>query len=183
MKAAANQIIVSVDLAQKEQARIGNNTILTGRRYSANFREKNPVVCQIVEGTDELPAGKWLVCNYCYFDWGSQYHISDNLYSIPIDQELFAFIEGDGELTPICGNLLVERVDKETKIELPPELKKQFWDRGIVKNVSTGNTLPQIGQFIFWLFAADYGIWYTWNGIERERIKIHESEIIGYYNK
>lgn len=179
MKPAAGYIIVSVDLQQKDRAMIGGNSICTAYRYSHNYRDKAPVVAQIVEGTEALPAGKWLVCNYCYFDWGSQYHLYENLFSIPIDQELFAFVEDDGELTPICGNLLVERVTKETIIEIPDDLKKQYWDRGIV---SHGNIEYQSGMFILWLFAADYGIRYTWNGIERERIKIHESEIIGFYN-
>lgn len=183
MKPAAGYIIVKVDLAQKEKAQIGNNTILTGYRYSHNHREKNPVVAQIVEGTEELPAGKWLVCNYCYFDWSSQYHMYDNLFSIPVDQELFAFIEEDGELTPICGNLLVERITKETIIDIPDDLKKQYWDRGIIKKVPCGTSEYQLNTFILWLFASDYGIRYTWNGIEKERIKIHESEIIGYYKK
>lgn len=181
MKPAAGYIIVRVDLAQKEKAIIGNNTFLTGYRYSINNREKNPVVAQIVEGTKELSAGKWLVCNYCYFDWSSQYHMYDNLFSIPIDQELFAFIEEDGELTPICGNLLVERITKGTIIDIPDDLKKEYWDRGIVKKVPREMFHPATNQFILWLFAADYGIRYTWNGVERERIKIHESEIIGYY--
>lgn len=178
MKPAAGYIIVKVDLAQKDKIRIGENTIHTGYRYSQNHREKNPVVAQIIEGTEELPAGKWLVCNFCYFDWSSQYYMYDDLFSIPIDQELFAFIEDDGELIPICGNLLVERITKKTIIDIPDDLKKEYWDRGIIKK---GYGEWQNGQFILWLFAADYGIRYTWNGVEKERIKIHESEIIGFY--
>lgn len=183
MKPSKGFIIVSVDLQQKDRAIVGGNSIFTAYRYSTNYRDKAPVVAQIVEGTKELPSGKWIVCNYCYFDWGSQYHLYDNLFAIPIDQELFAFIEDDGELTPICGNLLVERITKETIIDIPDDLKKEYWDRGTIKKVarSVVDWLPE--QFILWLFAADYGIRYTWNGIERERIKIHESEIIGFYNK
>lgn len=183
MKPASGYIIVSVDLQQKDRAMIGGNSICTAYRYSVNYREKAPVVAQIVSGTTELPNGKWIVCNYCYFDWGSQYHLVDNLFSIPVDQEIFAFIEEDGELTPICGNLLVERVTKETIIEIPDDLKKQYWDRGIIESVSREIKEWVRGQFILWLFAADYGIRYTWNGVEKERIKIHESEIIGFYNK
>lgn len=181
MKPAAGYIIVSVDLQQKDKAVIGGNSIFTAYRYSVNYRDKAPVVAKIIEGTPYLPAGKWLVCNYCYFDWGSQYHLYDSFFSIPIDQELFAFIEEDGELTPICGNLLVERMTKETVIEIPDDLKKQYWDRGVVKKVPCGTSEYQLDMFILWLFASDYGIRYTWNGEERERIKIHESEIIGFY--
>lgn len=180
MKPAAGFIIVSVDLQQKDRAMIGGNSICTAYRYSQNHRDRAPVVAQIVEGTEELPAGKWIVCNYGYFDWGSQYHLYDTFFSIPIDQELFAFVEEDGELTPICGNLLVERITKETIIDIPDDLKKEYWDRGLIKITSRG-TFHKAGDFILWLFAADYGIRYTWNGVEKEQIKIHESEIIGFY--
>lgn len=178
MKPILNNIIVSVNPLQKEETTIGLNILKTGKAYNENFRERNPVVAKVIGGTKEIPKGSHIVCNYSYFDEASPFEIEKGFYSIPINEEIFAIIKKDGTLTPVCGNILVERVTKETGIDIPEELKKPHFNQGMV---SRGTFFE--GYYVFWLPYADYEIVYQWNGEERRAIKVHENEITGYLKK
>lgn len=173
MIAAKGNIIVKVDLSQKDE--IGN--FKSGRNYNENFRERNPVLGYVEQGTEEIPKGSWIVCNYSFFDLESPLAITDTLYSVPVSEEIYAIVNKDGSLTPTQGNLLVERITKETKIELPEELKKPHINRGLLL---THTDTIKSGSFIFWLPYSDYEMCYTWEGKEHRALKIHKSEITGY---
>lgn len=178
MVAKSGHILVQVNMDEKRELTIGGHTFLTGKRYSLNSREKNPVVALVMDGCPEIPAESYIICNYHYFDWSSPYHLYEDIFSVPVNEELFAIVNADGSLSPICGNLLVSRIDKTSVMELPPELKQQYWDRGKIEKCGNGY---EPGQFIFWLPKSDYEIVYEWAGEERREIKIHESEITGIY--
>lgn len=170
-------IIVVVNRYQNDEVVIGGNTFKTGKNYNENFREKNPVIALVIEGYGEIKKGTYIVCNYNYFDSDSPLQLSEIVFSIPVNEEIFAIVNEDGTLKPINGNLLVERIVKDTLIELPDELKKKYINQGtVVKGIKKYFT----GQHIFWLPYSDYAIHYTWNGEEKKAIKIHESEIVGY---
>ena len=177
MKPINGNIIVSINLSQKDEVVIGGNTLLTGKGYNDNFRERNPVIALVEVGTKEIPVGCHIVCNYSYFDLESPMAISDTQYSIPVSEEIYAVVNDDGSLTPIMGNVLVERVTKDSVIDLPEELKKPFMDRGVLL---TDTEAIKKGSFIFWLKFSDYEICYTWKGEERRALKIHQTEITGY---
>lgn len=173
----SGNIIVSVIHSQKEEANIGGNVFKTGKNYNENFRERNPVVAYVETGTKEIPIGCHIVCNYSYFDLESPLQITDTKYSIPVNEEIYAIINDDGSLTPIMGNVLVERITKETALELPEELKKPYTNRGILL---TETEAIKSSSYIFWLPFSDYEIVYPWKGVERRALKIHKSEITGY---
>ena len=176
MRAVNKSIIVRVDLSQKDEIAIGGNTFKTGKNYNENFRERNPVIAYVVTGAMEIPTGSYIVCNYNYFDIESPLQLTDNLFSIPVDEEIFAVLGSDGELIPICGNVLVERVTKETTIELPEELKQPHANQGIVSKDGNGY---KRGQYVFWLPFSDYEIVYSWNEEEKRAIKVYHKEIVG----
>ncbi len=180
MLAVKNHIIVKVWTSQKEEIVINGNLFKTGINYNENFREKNPVVAYVKDGIGEIKSGSWIVCNYNYFDWSSPYCMFDDIYTIPVNEEIFAIINEDGTLKPINGNILVERVTIESVLELPEELKKPHINRGIV---ASGFGNYKKGDFIFWLPYSDYEIVYNWNGIEKRALKIHHSEIVGRIKK
>lgn len=170
---AKNSILVRVNLSQNEETKY----LKTGKGYNENFRERNPVIAKVEQGTEEIPTGSHIVCNYSHFDLESPLQMFDDVFSIPVDSEIFAIVNEDGTLRPINGNLLVERITKETKIELPEELKKPYTDRGLLL---TSTKSIKKGSFIMWLKMADYQIVYMWQGEEKRALKIHESEIVGY---
>lgn len=177
MKSINGSILVRVDSSQKQQAKMGDTLLKTGKNYNENFRERNPVVAYVEQGCKEIPTGCHIVCNYSHFDLESPLQLSDELYAIPIDSEIYAIVNSDGSLTPIMGNVLVKRITIETKIELPEELKKPYINRGIL--LTDTGIIPK-GKFIYWLPYSDYEICYTWKGEEKRALKIHQSEITGY---
>lgn len=177
MLAPQGHIIVKVDHNQKDVAKICGNVLKTGKDYNENFRERNPVIAEVVDGFGEITKGSFIVCNYNYFDLDSPLQLTDDLYAIPVNEEIFAIVKENGTLKPIQGNVLVERVTKDTPLLIPEELKQPHNSRGIILTNTKGYTK---GQFIFWLPMADYEICYYWNGEEKTAIKIHESEIVGY---
>lgn len=177
MKPTEGSIMVRVDLSQKNKSRQSDILMKNSKNYNENFRERNPVVAYVEQGCKEIPTGCHIVCNYSHFDLESPLQLTDELYAIPIDSEIYAIINLDGSLTPIMGNVLVKRITIETKIELPEELKKPYNNRGIL--LTDTETIPK-GKFIYWLPMSDYEICYTWNGAEKRALKIHESEITGY---
>lgn len=180
MIAVQNHIVVRVNLDQNSESIIGGNKMKTGRIYNENFREKNPVVAEIVEGLGELKTGLFIVCNYNYFEEDSPLLLTDNLYSIPVNEEIFAIVRKDGALKPVCGNVLVERIMKQTATTIPYELKKPHINQGVV---SASNEGFYKGQHIFWLPFSDYEIVYHWEGHERRAVKVHKTEITGYLKK
>lgn len=172
-----NSIIVKVDLYQNDENNLG---LKTGRNYNENFRERNPVVAEVINGSTKIPTGSYIVCNYNYFDIESPLQLTDNTFSIPVDEEIFAIINLDGSLTSVCGNIFVERLTKESKIEIPEELKVPHINRGII---SYDCEWYKKGQYVFWLPYSDYQIVYMWKGEEKRTLKVHKSEITGYLKK
>lgn len=170
-------IIVSCNINQKDEVSISGNLFMTGKKYNENFRERNPVVAYVIGGNETIPSGKFIVCNYSFFDLESPYKVEENIYSIPISEEIYAFVDDNGDLIPVCGNVLIERIMKENLIEIPEELKKEQVNKGIV---SRETKMFHKGQTIFFLPYSNYEIVYQWNGEERRAIKIHENEITGY---
>lgn len=173
MTPSKNNIIVRVDLSQNEET----EHLKTGKNYNENFRERNSVIGFVEQGSKEIPTGAYIVCNYSHFDSESPLEITDGIFSVPLNEEILAIVNEDGSLHPVFGNLLVQRITKETKIELPEELKKPHNNRGVLL---TGTDGIKSGQFVFWLPYSDYEICYIWKGEERRALKVHKSEIVGY---
>lgn len=177
MKPIEGNIIVQVELSQNEERADG---FKTGRKYNENFRERNPAIALVLRGTKKIPTGSSIICNYNYFVNESPLLIAKDIFSIPVNEEIFAIVHHDGSLSPVCGNVFVERLTHETIIDLPEELKKPHTNQGIISMDAEGY---KKGQYIFWLKMADYEIVYNWKGMERRAIKVHKSEITGYLKK
>lgn len=183
IKPLKNHILVSVNIYQKEEVNIGGNILKTGKAYNENFRERNPVVAFVEKGNKEIPTNSYIICNYNHFHEDSPYHISDNLvntkeayelYSIPVNEEIFAKVNAEGNLVPVCGNVLIDRIMKENYIDLPDDLKKEKI------NTAIALTGQFEGKMIFFLPYSNYTICYNWNGEDRQAIKVFEKEITGY---
>ena len=174
---AVNHIVVQVDLAQKERHSVEGVELFSGKRYNENFREKLPVVAQVIDGIGEIKTGMWLICSYTHFGEDSPFYLYDDFYAIPVNELVFAFIAEDGELTALCGNIFVERVMKESLIDLPEELKKPSFVKGFAASNGGGY---RKGQEIIWLTMADHEIVYNWKGEEKRAVKVELAEIVGF---
>lgn len=171
----AERLLVRVDLEQKREATINGVSIHLGKKYNHNFRESSPVVAIVDESKGIFLKGDLIVCHHNHFYGDSPFLVYDNLYSIPIDKSIFCKIEKDGELTPTCGNLICERVDKVSLFDLPPSTRKTYNDRLIVKTAGLGYAK---GDQIFTEPQSDYEIIYVWGGDERRAIKVWEKDIV-----
>jgi hypothetical protein len=176
MEAINGNILVRVNLEQNREMKVGETSFKTGKRYNENFRERVPVVAEVVQGNDLFNKGDFIVTVYTHFDDESPFYLFDDLYSIPVDEQIFAKILFDGSLEPVCGNVLVSRTIKTYSLETPIDLVKTHTDRGWV---ITNSAWHKVGEFILWLKMADYEIVYTWQGIEHRAIKVHKDEIVG----
>lgn len=169
------KVIVSVDNYQKDSCIIEGHEFRLANRYEKNFRLKAPTIAYVVTGNELLNKGDILLCHHNLYYLPSPYHLEFCFFSVPFSKVLFAKILQDGELLPICGNILGERVQKKYKIPLPPEQRESYTDRIVVTN--PGYTRYKKGQMLLTRPSAPYNISYIWNGEQKEVTKISEDMV------
>lgn len=175
MQPVNNKIIVYCDVFQKETVSIGGNIFKLANKYEQNYRVKSPTICIVEEGNELIRPGDILLCHHNLFYQPSPYYLFNNLFSIPFSNVLFAKILEDGELLPICGNILGDRIDIETSLPLPPDQRKKYTDRIVVNN--PGYTKYKKGQTLFTRPSAPYDIVYHINGEQKIATKISEDMV------
>lgn len=176
MLAKKGSIIVTVDPDEKVFQKMGDLNIQVGKGYNTNFRERNPSMAFVLEGLGEIKTGSWIMTNYLHFGSDSPYLLTDNVYAIPVDEELFALIDDSGDVKKVVnGNLVVELVDVEKKF-VPQNYVGKYEDRG---KVIKGNSHYKAGDFVLFLYKANLEMSYVWKGIEKRFVRIHENEVVG----
>ena len=175
-----NKILVKVNLSQKRSFTINGITFSTATNFEKNYREKSPVIAEVIEGNNVVKEGDIIICHHNHFHLPSPYHLYDNVFSIPFGKTIFAKLDNDGNLFPLCGNLLCERVEVESFIPLPNEQIKTHLNRALIKDA--GETKYKSNQLIFHRPSAGYDIVYIWDGLERRVTKVHEEQICGILN-
>lgn len=180
MLAAKGSIIVRCDQNQKVEIKVNGESIYTGRRYSRNFREKNPVIAYVIDGLGDIKKDSWVLCNYTYMEDGSPYQISDDLFALPLDEEIYGTIDEWGNAHNVFGNIFVERVPIYSSIPVPEDLQKYHYNQGIVAKGGYGFLK---GDYLLWLPMSDLEMIYMWNGVERRVIKVYKDEVCGIIKK
>ena len=175
---ANGKILVEIDPFQKEQMLIGDNLFRCANLFENNYRYKSPTIATVVEGNKYLFKGDVLLCHHNLFYLPSPYHVQDNLFSVPFSKVLFAKILSDGSLQAICGNLLGEKIMKESFLPLPPDKHGYYNDRFIVTDA--GWTKFKKGQIVYARPSSCYDIIFHLNGIQKSVTKISEDMVIGY---
>lgn len=175
MKATNGKTLVRVDMAQKETMIIGGIQFSLALKYEINYREKSPVIAEVMSDTEHFCIGDFILCHHNHFFGKSPYHLQDDLYSIPADHTTFAIIHPSGELSPVFGNVLACKVEKETALPIPAEDREYYKDRGLI--LDGGWSEFRQGDFVFTRPSAIYEIVYIWGQEERRICKIN-SEMI-----
>ena len=178
MEAVNNRIIVKVNMKQKDTMLIGGVEFKTATSFDVNYRERSPVLAEVIEGNSFLKKGDIIVCHHNHFYSPSPYQLEDNLFSIPFNKTIFAKVNKKGNLTAICGNLLGERIPIKTDFELPPEHQKKYIDRILVTD--KGWTTYKNGSTIICRPNAPYDIVFNFNGIEKRVTKVSDDMVVGY---
>ncbi len=174
MRSVNDKIIVRVDVAQKNTMLIGGIQVSMALKYETNFREKSPVIAEVMSDTEHLCQGDFILCHHNHFS-GKTYHLQDDLYSIPANHTIFAVLQPSGELSPVYGNVLASKVEIESLLPVPPEYREFHKDRGLI--LDGGWTEFKPGDLVFTRPSAIYEIVYIW-GLEERRICKINSEMI-----
>jgi hypothetical protein len=146
--------------------------------FENNYREKSPTIGVIVQGNEYLKEGDVALFHHNHFYQPSPYWIGDDLFSVPFNKTVFGILDEEGNINPICGNIICERVPIEYAMPVPVEQQKTYIDRARV--INPGQVKPyKSGELIFHRPNAGYDIVYNWFGEERRVTKVHEDMIIG----
>lgn len=175
MKAVNDRIIVKVDMSQKDTMMIGDVKCVMATKYETNYREKSPIIAQVMDANDRLNKGDFLLCHHNHFHLPSPYHLEGDIYSIPANHTIFAILYPSGELSPVYGNVLASKVEIETALPVPPEFREFHKDRGLILDGGWTKFLP--GDLVFTRPSAIYEIVYNFGLVEKRICKIN-SEMI-----
>lgn len=166
------KIVVKVDAAQKEMIRIAGIMITTAKEYNTNYRERSPVIAESVKD-----GSKFLCHHNMFYGATCPYSLGDDLFAIPYKPNtVFCKLDSNGNAVSILGNIICERVIIESTIDLPPESQKPYLDRVRVKSAGSGF---KEGDLLFVIPYSPYHICYTWNGEQKEVVKVFREDIVG----
>lgn len=172
-----NKIIVSVNAAQKSEMVIAGVVFKLAPLFERNYRERSPTIATVIDGNEMVKKGDVLLCHHNLFFLPSPYHLYDDIFSIPFSKVLFAKINNEGEISPICGNLICDRIPIQTPFPVPSEEVKTY-DK-IYKVVIGGDTKYKKGDTVFTRPSAGYDIVYNLSGIEKRITKVDSEQICG----
>lgn len=200
MKPLRESAIVEVNLSQKDTHSVIDHNgkevkIWIGKKYNPNGRESNPVLCKVLNINSKkfpyLQAGDTILVHHNYFEKPdtSRRCIEKNAgtqiatFTIPVDQLIYAKIGADGDVHPVCDNVIAERVKKpsQSDIIIMP-FEKEEETRVVVKKVAPEVDEVAEGDEVFILKYGDMPISYNWGGREREVIKVWREDIIAINN-
>lgn len=201
MRALRGKVIVKSFENQKEAIVITGEggkkiELWVGKKFVENHREKNPVICQVVDNNSEyhyIKEGDYLIVHHNYLsEWQTnpfcmEYNpqTGEGLYSFPASSSIFCKLLEDGSAVPVCNNMLVERLKNPVKsslIYIPETVKQEHNDRVRVISVAPEVDNSLIGNTILMHQYSDYEICYTWNKKDYSVIKVLADELIGVVN-
>lgn len=173
------KILVRCNMRQKDEMTINGVTIKMALPFEMNYREKSPVIVQVVTGNKWVKEGDVLIVHHNTLYTPSPFFLGGDLFSIPFNGKIvFGKLNEDGILTPMGGNIFCQRVDIPTPFPLPIEQRKTYIDRAIVKDAGTLTYKP--GQLIFHTPNAGYDIVYNYNKVEIRVTKVNSDFVIAY---
>jgi hypothetical protein len=178
IQAIEERIIVRVNEDQKDSLVAGGNHYSVAIKYATNHREKNPVLCEVVEGYGMIDKGTVLICHHNHFGTDSPYYYEDDLYSIPFNKNIFCVLDERGLPAPVCGNLVGRTLGKHLPGDFsfaPSHKKQDCIDR---VQIAIGAFGFSEGQVAFTYPYSPYEVVYNYNGEERRFFKIHKEDIV-----
>ena len=197
MKPKKKHIIVKAFLAQKEShiVKCADGTsieLYLGRKYGENSREINPVVCEVThkaEDVNQVDVGDLLIVHHNTLvneatvikkDYSEQ----SVIMPILADNMLYAKINKEtGNLTPLYGNCIAERIDVVRKsIIIAPEQKKEEIKFKILATPADYNDVA-VGDNVICYKLSDYEMVYNFKGSEKRAIRIWKDDILAVYDK
>jgi len=165
-------------MKQKDTFTIGGITVSSALKFETNYRERSPVVGLIVEGNRFIKPGQIALFHHNHFYPPSPYFLMDDLFSVPFNHTVFGILTEEGEIKPMCGNMICQRVEIPTFLPVPVEQRKKYTDRAII--IDPGTQPYKKGQLIFHKPSAGYDIVYNYNNMEIRVTKVHADMVVGF---
>lgn len=181
MKSVFEKVLVTVDMNQKDFMTLGDSVVRMAQSFSTNYRERSPVLGRFAETNKFFREGDVAVFHHNHFYHPSPYHLYDDLFSVPMNKTIFGTIDSHGEMTPVMGNMICERIPVKTPFPVPPDQQEYHTSQYLV--VNPGWTTYKINDIIFTRPASGYEIVYTWDGIEKKILKVSEDMVCGVLKK
>lgn len=176
MKPTKDGIILRVDPEQKERAMFGGVEILIGVKYKTNHRDKHPVIGIVEVGNWMIPHGTPLVVHHnLLYGETCVYSMGGGLFSIPVNENIFMWIDDKGDPHSMLGNIICERLETYSSFAKPGEHIKLYHDRGRVLSNGFGY---KKGQIVYTVPYATYEIVYNFDKAEHRVVKIHKDDIV-----
>jgi len=197
MKPKKKHIIVKAFLTQKESHIVNcadgtSIELYLGRKYGENSREINPVVCEVTHKADDVEQvdiGDLLIVHHNTLT--NEANVIKKDYSeqsviMPIlaDNMLYAKINRiTGELTPLYGNFIAERIDVVRKsIIISDEGKKEEVKFKILATPLDCDDVA-VDDTVICYKLSDYEMVYNFNGSEKRAIRIWKEDILAVFDK
>lgn len=178
MIATHDRLLVRVNLKQKDEIKVGGMTLKLAHEFEKNYRERSPVLAEVVQGNKQIRNGSIIVCHHNHFNYPSPYFLQDDLYSIPFKKTIFGVFDSEGNMSPVCGNIFCEYMYAASEFLLPEESRKPLISQ--YKVVDPGDSGFVKGEIIFTRPHAGYQIVYHWSQLEKRVVKVDKEQICGF---
>lgn len=177
MKPTYGKIIVSVELNQKKDIVLNGVTLRNPIDFAVNYRERSPTIAVVVDGNEYVREGDMLITHHNLFQMPSPYHLYDDLFSVPFSKVMFAKVDTDGTIHPICGNIICSKILVETLLPVPTDQKKYHINKYIVED--GGWTMFKKGDMVLTRPHSGYDIIYFINGVHYQCTKVDSDMVCG----
>lgn len=179
MKSVNGKILVRCNMRQKDEMTINGVVLKMALSFEVNYREKSPVIVQVVTGNKWVKEGDVLIVHHNTLYTPSPFFLGGDLFSIPFNGKIiFGKLNEDGSLAPMGGNIFGTRIEIPTPLPVPRETIKTYIDRVLVTDAGKQPYKP--GQLIFHTPNAAYDIVYNYNKVIMRVTKVNSEFVIGF---
>jgi hypothetical protein len=172
LRTTPDKILVDVNPKEKDF----DKGMQTAKDFSSNYSSRNPIVCKVVQGNDLIKRGVYLLAHYNFFGEHSPFRISETIFALKVNENIFARLDEDGNPHSMFGNIMCERIPEEYSLHMPPEL--QTMKPNEVRVISNGSGYRK-GQVLLIETKGDMEVIYNWRGEERKVIKVKREYVVG----
>lgn len=161
--------------------------LFIGRKYNENDREAAPNICNVIavgEGIEDIQVGDNIIVHHNMVKNDAS-HIEKKdgyvIFSMPYSNLIYAKIDDDGNLTPVSGTIIAERIQAKKLSQFDYTEKTEPMKFKVV-SVPDNYTDVQANQNVLCYKMSDYEIVYHHKGTEHRAIRILQDDILGVFN-
>jgi hypothetical protein len=173
LKTTEDKILVKINPFEKDY----DGSFQTAKEFSSNYSSRNPIVCEVIQGNHLVSRGKIILAHYNFFHEDSPFRITEHIFAIRTNENIFAWLDKDGNAHSMFGNLVCERIPMEYTLHMPPDQQKMYGDR--VRIASDGCGYRK-GQVVLIIQYADMPVIYNFAGKEKTIIKVQKDLVVGF---